>query len=562
MKNTITLFTGLFLIISNLIGTEQAPIRKHAPRNDTIYVFSAPELSDITGRWVDEYCSANDGQKIKISIVPEETITGKLDEYKSLAFVSSDYAPMYDESMWNMVIGREVVVPVINSENPFFEEICKKGVSLDQLASVLKDPQADNWGLLVNNNKNVPLNLYRIDDESINSVLENLAGVERSKIAGVKVENKKALIYAVQNDPCSIGICKISALFEISEFSNTDNIKLLPIDRNGNGQIDYMEKIYDDFTLFSRNVWIGKYPRMLYKNIYSICSSKPRNDTEISFLKWILTDGQKYLDNYGYTELVLGEKQSKVGMLDKFEPDSVPSGIKSFIATIGTTGLLLILLIGAIILMTAYLFRRLKRIKAAEPITGSAPFTSAGLLEMPLGLFYDKTHTWTYMGKEGLVKIGIDDFLLHLIGKVTGVKMKSEGDSVKKGDPVLSVIQNGKNLILYSPVSGIIRETNGLLSKDSSSINSSPYNDGWIYKIEPANWLKEIQFFIMGNVYREWLKNEFSRFKEFLNSLAQAREQSIVPVLQDGGELKNGILEDFGPEVWEDFQTNFIDLSA
>jgi hypothetical protein len=32
-------------------------------------------------------------------------------------------------------------------------------------------------------------------------------------------------------------------------------------------------------------------------------------------------------------------------------------------------------------------------------------------------------------------------------------------------------------------------------------------------------------------------------------------------VLQDGGELKNNLLEEFGPEVWEDFQSKFIDVN-
>ena len=49
-----------------------------------------------------------------------------------------------------------------------------------------------------------------------------------------------------------------------------ENIRLLPIDRNGNGLIDYNEKIYDDVNDFSRGVWIGKYPKALFSNIYTV----------------------------------------------------------------------------------------------------------------------------------------------------------------------------------------------------------------------------------------------------------------------------------------------------
>jgi hypothetical protein len=66
----------------------------------------------------------------------------------------------------------------------------------------------------------------------------------------------------------------------------------------------------------------------------------------------------------------------------------------------------------------------------------------------------------------------------------------------------------------------------------------------------------------MGNTYKEWLKAEFRRLKEFLMDSVRPGMLKYANVLQDGGELKGNILEDFGPETWEDFQTDFIDVSA
>jgi hypothetical protein len=140
--------------------------------------------------------------------------------------------------------------------------------------------------------------------------------------------------------------------------------------------------------------------------------------------------------------------------------------------------------------------------------------------------------------------------------------MKSIGERIRKGRQVLSIIQNGKQLNVYAPISGTIKEQNKLLNENSSVINSSPYSEGWVYKIEPTNWLKEIQFLIMGKKYKVWLRSEFSRLKEFLTLSVKSENLEFAPVLQDGGEIKDGILSDLGPEVWEDFQTNFIDMSS
>ena len=67
---------------------------------------------------------------------------------------------------------------------------------------------------------------------------------------------------------------------------------------------------------------------------------------------------------------------------------------------------------------------------------------------------------------------------------------------------------------------------------------------------------------VMTERYAEWLNYEFTRVKDFLASSVMMRNNEFAAiVLQDGGTIKDNILADFGPEVWEDFQTNFIDQS-
>jgi glycine cleavage system H lipoate-binding protein len=167
------------------------------------------------------------------------------------------------------------------------------------------------------------------------------------------------------------------------------------------------------------------------------------------------------------------------------------------------------------------------------------------------------------MERDGAVRIGVDDFIQHITGTVTRLKMKKQGEKVVKGEQILSLIQNGKQLNIYSPLSGIITSTNELLTRNSSIINSSPYSDGWVYIIEPENWIKETRVMIMAEKYSEWVKDEFARLKDFLATVLGGNELKLAQVvLQDGGEIREGLLEDFGPEVWEDFQTGFIDKSG
>ena len=80
--------------------------------------------------------------------------------------------------------------------------------------------------------------------------------------------------------------------------------------------------------------------------------------------------------------------------------------------------------------------------------------------------------------------------------------------------------------------------------------------------IEPTNWLLEIQFLFMAEKYKIWLKDEFSRLKDFIVASINASTPGFAYVaIQDGGSLRDNILADLGPEIWEDFQTQFIDTS-
>ena len=100
---------------------------------------------------------------------------------------------------------------------------------------------------------------------------------------------------AIQKDPYAIGFCRLSDVRKegLNEFE--EDIRLLPIDKNGNGRIDHFESIYNSPDDLSRGVWIGKYPHALSGSIYAMSQTIPTDKNAIAFLTWIMTDGGKYL---------------------------------------------------------------------------------------------------------------------------------------------------------------------------------------------------------------------------------------------------------------------------
>jgi glycine cleavage system H lipoate-binding protein len=228
------------------------------------------------------------------------------------------------------------------------------------------------------------------------------------------------------------------------------------------------------------------------------------------------------------------------------------------------TWVLALLIVAAMVLVLFAILKFLKLRKSTEidsDIEITPAFDNNSILA-PKGLYFDKSHTWAFMEIDGNVKIGLDDFMQHVTGPITRIKMREPGEKIIKGEKILTIMQNGKQLSISSPISGTIQKQNSAVSANSILLNSAPYAEGWIYLIEPKNWLRETQFLFIAEKYKEWLQDEFLRLKDFLaHSIRSNKSVYAHVILQDGGELTDNVLADLGPEVWEDFQTNFIDAS-
>ncbi len=198
--------------------------------------------------------------------------------------------------------------------------------------------------------------------------------------------------------------------------------------------------------------------------------------------------------------------------------------------------------------------------KTLKRMQSSVNVLTAGILRIPEGLFFSKNHTWAHLEKSGEAKIGIDDFLTHVVGNMKINQLKQPGENVKKGELLAEIVQDGKRLKLHSPVSGKIMDSNSIVAENSEILIDDPYEKGWIYAIEPGNWKAETSDFYLAEEASVWINQELIRFKDFLNaSLARYSSQPAMVILQEGGELKADPLDNLQPEIWSDFQKEFLD---
>ncbi len=564
MKTISILTFGLSLLISNQVAfavnrsdNSNASATVQSMINAT-KISSSPELYNLAQNWVKDYNAANPSSMISV----EQTIAGRAETANNLFLVSDENAPaLTNPSNWKMVVGRDVIVPIISAKNPMLNQLTQTGISAEKFALLFKGTETENWSACIQNGQNIPVQIYVPDSQNLMTSLEAFTKTSILAANVKRLNSVEELISAVENDQFSIGFCKLSDLRTMNIYEGTEKVRLLPIDKNGNGRLDNFENIYGSLDEFTHGVWIGKYPNALCDNIYAVSIAKPAQKSELAFLSWILGEGQKSLNTNGYCDLTSSEKESSLASLlgESTENPSfsqIAASPKSWPVVLTIAGLV------GLFLVIFFYSKSNAGSTPVDPHIQLGPLMIEKVMDVPKGLYFDKTHTWAFMEQDGNVRVGIDDFLQHITGKLTRIKMKEAGEIVRKGEAIMTIIQEGKQLNIYAPISGTILEHNESLLTDTGIINASPFFKGWVYQIEPKNWLREVQFMFMGDKYAEWLKDEFTRLRDFI--AAVVRTNNLVyahVVLQDGGEIADNVLTDMDPKVWEDFQTQFIDSS-
>ncbi|MBE0648055.1 MAG: hypothetical protein IH596_09740 [Bacteroidales bacterium] len=520
MKNRNILIVGLCLLIGSITtyGNDRKsknPSSETIPQEEkTITVQCTPDLEAVTNTWALEYGKLNPGVHVEVIQMPKSLQPADLREGADLSFISGDYIETVGkEKLWYMIVGSDAIVPIISAKNPFLKKISKRGITSEELAALFTQSGNRTWGNLAGNGLAVPVHYYRLSDDAVQSQAANFLHTDPSLLTGIDVATASELISSLQGDPYGIGFCRLMDLVDPGNQKLVKQIALLPIDKNRNGSLDRFENIYGNLTEFSRGVWIGKYPKVLSRTIYSVSPEKPTNKAELAFLTWVVTGGQQLLTPLENSGLTYSSRvASRVELLaaaPAAEMISTTGLLNSKAQGLSIFSFVIILLIPVVLVfMVGNAVRRHRRQKQAE-LAKSMKLTPVLLTEnsikAPDGLYYDKSHTWAFMEKDGVVRVGMDDFLQHITGPLTRIKMKGTGERVKKGDALFSIIQNGKQLTIHAPISGTIMAKNNQLNTDTSMLNASPYTDGWIYMIEPTNWVKEIRFLFMGYIYKDWM---------------------------------------------------------
>jgi len=123
-------------------------------------------------------------------------------------------------------------------------------------------------------------------------------------------------------------------------------------------------------------------------------------------------------------------------------------------------------------------------------------------------LKYSKDHEWVKVDGN-IATIGITSFAQDQLGDIVYVELPTAGKEVKAGDE-FGVVESVKSVsALICPVSGKVVETNSELGNASNLVNQSPYEKGWMVKVE-LSAPTEAEALLSEQAYRKFIESEAS----------------------------------------------------
>ena len=126
---------------------------------------------------------------------------------------------------------------------------------------------------------------------------------------------------------------------------------------------------------------------------------------------------------------------------------------------------------------------------------------------IPDDLKYASTHEWISVNEDGLVTVGISDHAQEALGDIVFVELPEAGASVNSKEEVAVVESVKAASDIYSPLSGEVVEINESLLDSPETVNASPYELGWFFKIRMDNEA-ELDDLMNSETYSEYCDNE------------------------------------------------------
>ena len=163
-------------------------------------------------------------------------------------------------------------------------------------------------------------------------------------------------------------------------------------------------------------------------------------------------------------------------------------------------------------------------------------------------LFYHPGHTWVDVENPNSVKLGLDGFAGKFLLGIRMAILPTVQNSIDREQVCCWIVEEQGTLPIMAPLTGSVIAVNHRLSKEPSLINRSPYEEGWLMKIEPENLHQDLKHLYGEKDILPHFICDLEKLKGEVESLVMEDRKELGPTLCDGGKTLDQIRDMIGPK--------------
>ena len=272
----------------------------------TISISGAWALYPIVIKWSEEFSKIH--PNVSFDIAAGGAGKGMADVLSGAVDIGNVSREIYNEEIergaWFIPVTKDAVVPTFNTNNPYKKDIMSKGFSRTELIDIWIKGDLNKWNLSKDNDDKNIIHVYtRSDACGAAKTWALYLESEQEDMLGVGVYGDPGVAEAVKNDVSGIGYNNINYAYDSKSGKQIDGICVLPIDLNNDNVIDEDENFYQTREELIQAIKNNIYPSTPSRELYLVTKGKPEREIVVEFLKWVLREGQQYVDESGYIRL-------------------------------------------------------------------------------------------------------------------------------------------------------------------------------------------------------------------------------------------------------------------
>lgn len=205
---------------------------------------------------------------------------------------------------WWVPVTKDAVVPTVSERNPVLKELLMRGVRRETFAGMWLSGAVKEWGVVAGTGAKEPIHVFTRSDAcgAAQTWAEYLGG-KQEDLSGIGVYGDPGLADAVKRNALAVGYNNVNYAYDAKTRKPIKGVRVLPIDIDGNGRLDEGENFYGTRDELTRAIADGRYPSPPARELYFVCRGRPRKEAVREFIRWVLTEGQKYVPEAGYIRL-------------------------------------------------------------------------------------------------------------------------------------------------------------------------------------------------------------------------------------------------------------------